>query len=50
VNICGTWFECRLQVSRIIWYIATQKEHRKKMDSVMEFGLRLKKHRFEMRG
>jgi putative transposase len=40
---------CRSQVSRVIKYIANQKEHHKKMDSATEFALLLKKHGFEMR-
>jgi len=40
---------CRSQVARVIRYIVNQKEHHKKMDSVTEFALLLKKHGFEIR-
>ncbi len=46
------YFACsviRSQVSRIIKYIANQKEHHTKMDSATEYALLLKKHGFEMR-
>jgi putative transposase len=39
---------CRSQVSRVIRYIANQKEHHKKMDSATEFALLLKKHGFDV--
>lgn len=45
------YFACsvsRSQVSRVIRYIANQKEHHKKMDSAAEFALLLKKHGFEL--
>jgi putative transposase len=44
------YFACsvsRSQVSRVIKYIASQKQHHKKMDSAREFELLLKKHGFE---
>ncbi len=43
------YFACsvsRSQVSRVIRYIANQKEHHKKIDSATEFVLLLKKHGF----
>ncbi len=46
------YFACsvsRSQVSRVVKYIANQKEHHKKMDFATEFGLLLKKHGFQMR-
>jgi len=44
------YFACsvsRSQVSRVIKYIANQKEHHKRMGSEAEFRLLLKKHGFE---
>ena len=46
------YFACsvsRSQVASVIRYIASQKEHHKKMDSAIEFALLLKKHGFELR-
>jgi REP element-mobilizing transposase RayT len=46
------YFACsvsRSQVASVIRYIASQKEHHKKMDSATEFALLLKKHGFELR-
>jgi len=46
------YFACsvsRSHVSRVIRYIANQKEHHRKMDSATEFALLLKKHGFEIR-
>lgn len=47
------YFACsvsRSQVASVIRYIKNQKEHHKKMDSVTEFALLLKKHGLELRG
>jgi len=46
------YFACsvsRSQVSSVKRYIASQKEHHRKMDSATEFALLLKKHGFEVR-
>jgi REP-associated tyrosine transposase len=47
------YFACsvsRSQVSRVIKYIANQKEHHKRIDSEEEFRVLLKKHGFEYHG
>ena len=46
------YFACsvsRSQLPSVIRYIKNQKEHHKKMDSVTEFALLLKKHGLELR-
>lgn len=47
------YFACsvsRSQVSKVVKYISTQREHHKRIDSAAEFRVLLKKHGFEFEG